>query len=178
MIKKIGAGILILVLAFLGSVASRDGNFRYERSGVINAPAEKIFPYLSSFKLGSEWSPYEKADPDMKKNVIGPDGQVGSVMEFEGANGNSGSGKLEFLKIVPNESVDLKLTMTKPFYGENLIEYKLTPEEGGTRFSWILSGKGGFVSKLMTVVMDCEKMMGDQFNGGIGNLKAIVEAQK
>jgi uncharacterized protein YndB with AHSA1/START domain len=174
--KKIGLSLLVLVIAFLGYVSTRDGNFRYERSDVINAPAEKIYPYLSSFKLGGAWSPFEQVDPNMKKTYSGDSGQVGSTMEFEG-NSEAGSGKLEMLKLVPNELVEIKLTMLKPFHAENFIRYTLTPEASGTRFSWEMSGDGGFMGKLISTFVDCEKMIGDQFSKGISNLKAVVEAQ-
>ncbi|WP_413612738.1 SRPBCC family protein [Bdellovibrio sp. HCB-110] len=177
MFKIVGLIIAIIVVGFLGYVSTRDGKFRYDRSGVINAPPEKIFPYLVDFKKGAEWSPYEKVDPNMKKTFSGPEAQVGSIMEFEG-NKDAGSGKLEILRIVPNEAVDIKLTMIKPMHAENLVEYKLTPEGTGTRFSWSMSGDGGFFGKLITVLIDCEKMVGDQFSEGINNLKTVVEAQK
>ncbi|MGE0764557.1 MAG: SRPBCC family protein [Bdellovibrionales bacterium] len=144
---------------------------------MIESSSDRIFPYLISFKRGAEWSPYEKIDPNMKHNYIGEDGQVGSIMEFEG-NQDAGAGKLEFLKIIPNELVEIKLTMLKPFYGENLVQYKLTPQGGGTRFTWSMSGNGGFMGKLINIFIDCEKMVGDQFSAGIQNLKTLVEAQK
>ena len=176
MLKKIGLGLVVILVAFLGYVSTRNGNFHYERSGVINAPAAKIFPYISDFRLGKQWSPYEKIDPNMKETLSGPIAQVGSVMEFDG-NKDAGSGKLEILKIVPNEQVDIRLTMLKPFYGENQVTYKLTPEGTGTRFTWSMSGNGGFMGKLMSVLIDCEKMIGGQFSEGIANLKALVEGQ-
>ncbi|NUN05764.1 MAG: SRPBCC family protein [Bdellovibrio sp.] len=98
-------------------------------------------------------------------------------MEFEG-NKDAGSGKLEILKIVPNESVEIKLTMLKPFHAENIVIYKLAPEGAGTRFSWSMSGDGGFLGKLLNVFIDCEKMVADQFTVGINNLKALIEGQK
>lgn len=172
--KTVGIIVLVLIVVFIGYVASRDGKFHYERSGVINASADKIFPYLSNFKLGGEWSPFEKVDPNMKKTFTGEDGAVGAKMEFEG-NKDAGSGKLELLALIPNQSVDIKLTMIKPFPAENLVQYKLTPEDEGTRFTWIMSGDGGFMGKLMNVFIDCEKMIGDQFDVGINNLKTLIE---
>lgn len=174
MIKKILLGLLVLVVLFLGYVSTRSGEFKYERSGVINAPASRIFPYLSNFKMGSQWSPYEKMDPNMKKTYVGTDGQVGSIMEFEG-NKDTGSGRLEMLKIVLNELIEIKLTMLKPMHGENLVRYKLSPEGTGTRFSWSIEGNGGFMSKLFTLLVDCEKMMGEQFEQGIATLRGVVE---
>ena len=176
MLKKIGLAILGLILVFIAYVATRDGKFYYERNGLIEAPAEKIFPYISNFKLGDEWSPYEKVDPNMKKTFTGTDGAVGSTMEFEG-NMDAGSGKLEIIKIVPNELVEIRLTMLKPVHGVNLVTYKLTPAEKGTLFSWSMSGDGGFIGKLMAVLIDCEAMIGGQFSQGIASLKTLVEGQ-
>lgn len=177
MLMKIFLGLGVLLVGFIAYVATREGKFHYERNGVINASPEKIFPYISDFRKGGEWSPYEQVDPHMKKTFLGPDAQVGSVMEFDG-NKDAGSGKLEILKIVPNESVEIKLTMLKPFHAENLVVYKLTPQGDGTRFSWAMSGDGGFMGKLLNVFIDCEKMIADQFTVGINNLKAVIEGQK
>lgn len=176
MFNYIALGFVVLIAAFCVFINTREGKFRYERSDVIKASPDKIFPYLIDFKKGSQWSPYEKMDPNMKKTYSGPDAQVGSVMEFDG-NRDAGSGKLEILKIVPNELVQIRLTMLKPFEGVNLVEYTLTPEADGTRFTWAMSGEGGFVSKLLNFFVDCEKMVADQFTAGINNLKALIESQ-
>ena len=171
---KVIVGALVVLGLFLIYVSTRNGSFRYERSGVIQAPAEKIFPYISEFKKAGEWSPYEQMDPQMKKTYSGTEGAVGSKMEFDG-NKDVGSGSLEVLNVVPQQSVNLKLIMTKPFYAENLIEYKLTPEGSGTRFTWAMSGNGGFLGKLLSVLVDCEKMVGGQMEKGIQNLKTLIE---
>jgi len=68
--------------------------------------------------------------------------------------------------------------MIKPFGAENLIEYSLTPEGAGTRFTWSMSGDGGFPSKLMMVFVDCEKMVAVEMEKGIASLKALIESQK
>ncbi|WP_413558958.1 SRPBCC family protein [Bdellovibrio sp. HCB209] len=174
MVKKIALGVLILVVVFLGYVATRPSAFRYENSTVINAPADKIFPYLSNFKLGGQWNPFEQADPNMKKTFTGEDGKVGSVFEFEG-NSDAGSGKLEMLQVIPNEFAQMKLTMTKPIAGEQMIDYRLTPEGQGTRFTWTMHGDGGFISKLMTVLIDCQKMFSNMMGKGFDSLKKVVE---
>lgn len=177
MAKKIILGVVAALVLLLGFVATRDGHFNYERSGVINAPAAKIFPYISDFKLGSEWSPYEKKDLQIKKSYFGQTGQVGSGMEFAG-NHEVGAGRLEMTGIALNQSVDIRLTMLKPFKGENMVHYKLAPEGTGTRFTWSMDGDGGFMGKLMTVLIDCEKMVAGDFEKGIENLKVLIEAQK
>lgn len=176
MFAKISIGVLVVLGLFLSYVATRDGKFHYERSGLIQAPKEKIYPYISQFKLCSEWSPYEKNAPNMKKEFTGVDGEVGSKMVFESQE--SGSGSLEFLNLVPNESAELRLLMTAPFAADHHIKYKLTTEGDATRFTWSMSGDGGFMGKLIGVLIDCEKMVGNQFLEGIQNLKVLMEAQK
>lgn len=168
MVLKIGLSLVSLLVLFLIYVSTREGKFQYSVSRKLNAPIDKVFPYLSNIKLGSEWSPFEKVDPNMKKEY------VGSKLIFEG-NKDAGAGSVEILKVVPNELVELKLIMTAPLKAENKIEYRVVPEDGGTRFTWSMSGDGGYITKLMTVFMDCEKMITDQFNKGMDNLQAIVE---
>lgn len=177
MLSKIIIGLVVVLAIFFGFVSTRNAQFRYERNGVINAPAEKIFPYISNFKLGGQWNPYEQKDPNMKKTFTGTDGQVGSIFVFDG-NKDAGAGKLEILKIVPNQSVQIRLTMTAPIAAENIIDYTLTPEGTGTRFSWAMSGDGGFIEKLIGVFIDCEKMVAGDMETGIRNLKTLVETQK
>ena len=79
------------------------------------------------------------------------------------------------MNIVPNESMTLVLRMTKPFKAENKVEYRLTPEGADTRFSWRMSGDGGFMGKLMATLIDCEKMVTKDFVVGIENLKKLAE---
>ena len=37
-----------------------------------------------------------------------------------------------------------------------------------------MSGDNGFVGKLFGVIMDCDKMVGSQFEKGFENLKSVV----
>ncbi len=165
---KILLSVLAVLVVFLLYVSTREGKFNYYVTRTINAPVEKVFPYLSDLKLGSEWSPFEKVDPNMKKEY------VGNKLIFEG-NSDAGSGSVEIIRVVPNESVELKLIMTKPFKAENMIVYKVVPVQNGTEFTWSMSGDGGYMGKLINIFIDCEKMITDQFVLGMNNLKAIVE---
>ncbi|AZZ35485.1 hypothetical protein CIK05_01270 [Bdellovibrio sp. qaytius] len=174
MVKKVLLGLVVVLVIFLGYVSTREGKFHYERSAVINAPAEKIFPFISNFKFGTQWNPYDQKDPNMKRSFTGNDGEVGSVMNFDG-NAESGSGKLEIVSLTPNSEAQIKLTMTKPIFAENMIIYTLKPEGEGTRFTWAMQGDGGFMGKLMNVFIDCEKMMTSEFEKGFTNLKAVIE---
>jgi uncharacterized protein YndB with AHSA1/START domain len=177
MVMKILVGLAVLLAIFLGYVSTKDGHFDYERSGVINASPEKIFPLMSTFAACQQWNPYDQKDPSMKRTIKGTDGKVGETEDFEG-NSEAGSGSLEITKVVPNQSLELKLIMTKPMHAKNMIEYKLTPEGTQTRFTWRMHGDGGFMGKLMGTLIDCEKMVTKDFVVGIENLKKLAESQK
>lgn len=174
--RKVLFGSAIVVLGFLGFVATRSDHFHYEKSGNLQAPAARVFPYLEDLHKGQQWVPYMEKDPNMKITFSGPASGVGSRMEFAG-NSEVGAGTLEIVKVVPNEAVDIKLTMTSPMHGENLVYYRLAPENGSTRFTWGMEGRSGFLGKLVGVFIDCEKMIGDDFAKGIAKLKSIVEAE-
>lgn len=173
---KILISVVVVIVGFLGYVSTRESKFNYSVSGQINAPIDKVWPYVSDLKLGGEWSPFEKVDPKMKKEFVNGTNTVGSKLNFDG-NAEAGSGSLEITNIVPNQSVDLNLIMTKPFPADHMINYRLVQVPGGTQFTWSMSGDGGFMGKLMSVFIDCEKMITDQFKKGISNLKTIVEAK-
>ena len=171
---KIIISILALFVVFFGYVASKDAHFSYSRSAVINTTPEKLFPLISSFAACAQWNPYDQKDSNMKRTIHGTDGQVGSIMEFDG-NKDVGSGSLEIIRVIPNQSLALRLKMLKPFRAENLVEYQLMPEGAGTRFTWKMSGDGGFMGKLMSTFIDCEKMVTKDFEIGIENLKKLAE---
>jgi hypothetical protein len=121
MSKKIFIGVGSLLLVFLIYVASRPNSFQYERSSLINVTPEHIYPYLTNFKLGGKWSPYERLDPQMKKIYQGPAAGVGAKIIFVG-NKYVGSGQLEILREVPYSLVEIRLLMTKPFAVSNISE--------------------------------------------------------
>lgn len=176
MAKKILISLFIIILGFIAYVASRPNHFRYERSGLIHASPEKIFPYLRNFKLGNEWVPFNKIDPNVKQTFTGPAEGVGAGMVFVG-NSQVGEGKIEILSEVPNSVVQMKLEMFKPMKGVNTVEYTLTPDTDGTKFTWAMWGDQPFLGKLVGVFIDCEKMVGDQFEKGIQNLTTLVETK-
>ena len=176
MLRNISVLFGFAVIGFLVYVQTRPAEFKYVRSAVIQATPEKIFPYLSQFKRANAWLPYNKKDPHTKYTYSGATEGVGQIMEFAG-NPEVGKGRLEMLKVVSNSLVEIKLTMLEPIQGENIIQYLLTPEAPSeTRFKWTLTGSGGFISKLMGVLIDCEKMVAADFEKGIQDLKILVNS--
>ena len=42
--------------------------------------------------------------------------------------------------------------------------------------TWAMYGKNGFIGKLFSLFMDCEKMVGPQFEQGLADLGKVVAA--
>jgi uncharacterized protein YndB with AHSA1/START domain len=170
MLIKISLAVLCITGLFAIYVSTRAEKFNYSVTMPIHAPVEKVFPYLSDLKLGGEWSPFEKVDPNLKKEFIGS-----SKMTFEG-NSEAGAGSVEITKVIPNERVELRLIMTAPLKADNKVTYAIVPlANGDSQLTWSMSGDNGFLGKLVSVIIDCEAMIQGQFTKGIVNLKTIVE---
>jgi len=165
----------VVVAATLIYAATRPGTMRFERSTVINAPAEKIFAILNDFRQWGLWSPYEKKDPDMKRDFSGPATGVGSVYDWNGDK-NIGEGRLTIIESTPYSHILLTIAFVRPGKFTNTIEFTLTPEPtGGTKFTWAMYGACPFMFKLMGVFFNMEKMMDADFQAGLRDLKAATE---
>jgi uncharacterized protein YndB with AHSA1/START domain len=174
MVRKTARVIVILVAVLLVFAATRPDTFRVERTALIKATPERIYPYLSDFRKGEAWLPYEKKDPTMKRTHSGAASGKGSVYEFEG-NKEVGTGRLEIVEAIPLSRVVIKLDMRKPIEGHDIIEYTLDPRGDSTNFTWTIHGSVPFLGKVLSIFVSMDKMIGKDFEAGIANLKAIVE---
>jgi len=113
----------------------------------------------------------------MKKTSSGPANGVGAAIEWQG-NSKAGAGKMEITDSVPSSLILMRLNKLKPFEASNLVKFSFVPEGSVTKVSWEMSGTANFISKLFGVLIDCENMVGAQFEEGLSNLKALVEANK
>jgi hypothetical protein len=57
-----------------------------------------------------------------------------------------------------------------------LTEFAFQPQDGKTLVTWTMTGKNNFIAKAFSLFMDCEKMVGPDFEKGLANLKAVAEA--
>ncbi len=172
--KTIAIIIAIAVLALLAFAATRSDNFRVERQINIKASPDRIFALISDFHRWSEWSPWEKIDPTMKRSFNGTANGEGAVYAWEGS-GKAGAGRMEILSAPPSTKVQIKLDFIKPFEGHNTAEFTLNPLGTDTQVSWVMYGPAPFISKLMGIFFNMDKMIGADFETGLINLKAAAE---
>ena len=69
----------------------------------------------------------------------------------------------------------MQLDMLKPMKASNKVVFTLQPTAGATTVTWAMTGRQPLIGKLMTIFIDCEKMVGGQFEKGLTSLKSIAE---
>lgn len=177
MLKKIGLGLVAVVVLFLIVVATRPGEFRYERSAAINAPPDAVFPLVNDFHNWNGWSPWDKLDPNLKRTYEGPAQGVGAMYGWTG-NDDVGEGRMTITDAKANESIKIKLEFIRPFAAVNDTEFTFKPEGAGTKVSWVMSGKNNFMSKAFGLFVDVEEMIGKDFDKGLAQMKQLAEEAK
>jgi uncharacterized protein YndB with AHSA1/START domain len=164
---------LALLLAY---AATRPDEFRVERRARIAAPADKVWPLVSELRSFNRWNPYERKDPLLKSQYDGSASGIGSRYAWE--SDKVGSGSLEITGQQPGRAVQMKLDFVKPFEAHNAAEFALQPTaDGATEVRWTMHGPANFISKLMGVFIDMDKMVGRDFEDGLRNLRQLAEAR-
>jgi carbon monoxide dehydrogenase subunit G len=173
MFPAIGGVLVLAVAGLLGYAASRPGSFRIERSAHLKAPPERIFALLEDFHRWSEWSPWEKLDPALKREYGGPERGPGATYHWIG-NKQVGEGRMEITGASAPGELTIQLDFIRPFEAHNTTVFTLRPEGDGTHVSWAMNGNSPYMMKVMGVFMDMDRMVGKDFEKGLANLRAAV----
>ena len=165
---------IVVIIAFLAIIAPK--SYDVNRSIAIDQPVSKVFDYLKYLKKQDEWSPWNKKDPDMKKEFVGTDGQVGATSKWDG-NKEVGSGEQEIMNIVENEVIETKLRFFKPWKSESDAYMKVRESDTAqTEVTWGFKGNNKFPVSIMMLFMNMDKAVGKDFDEGLANLKSLLES--
>ena len=160
---------VVLILA-----ATKPNSFSVQRATTIKASAEKIFPLINDFHQWGNWSPWEHKDPAMKRTYSGADSGKGAVYAWDGDK-NVGSGRMEILDASAPSKIVIKLDFFKPFEGHNTAEFTMLPQGDVTNLTWVMHGPAVFMSRVMQVFINLDRMIGKDFEVGLANLKNLTE---
>lgn len=174
MLKIIGIIVVIALAVVLGFAATKPDTFSLERSTTIHAPPGKVFAYINDFHQWSAWSPWEKIDPNMQRTYSGAPSGIGAVYAWSG-NSKAGAGRMEIKNVAPPLNAQIALDFTKPFETKNVIEFMIEPRGDSTGVTWVMRGPLPFVSKVMTVFISMDALVGKDFEAGLANLKVASE---
>lgn len=167
----------IIALIFIIVVAGQPDEFKMARSTVISAPPEKIFPHVNDLHMWEAWSPWAKLDPNSKSTFSGPPAGVDTSMKWEG-NSKVGVGRMTITESRPGQLIRFRLEFEKPMQATNTAEFTFRPEGNQTVVNWSMSGKNSLAGKIFGLFMNCDTMVGGQFEKGLASLKSVAEAAK
>jgi hypothetical protein len=174
MVMWIALVLVALLVVVLGIAAAKPNTFRIQRTTRINAAPDRIYPNIADFRRWEAWSPYEKLDAAMTKTHSGAANGPGAIYEWDG-NDKVGKGRMEIMEASAPRKVTVKLDFMKPFVAHNTAEFSLEPTGGSTDVTWAMYGPSPYVTKVMSVFINLDKMVGKDFESGLANLKALAE---
>jgi len=167
-------GLAAVAVVFVIVVAMRPANFRVTRTAAISAPPAFVFAQVNDLHKWEAWSPWEKIDPALKRTFEGPAAGPGASYRWVG-NNKVGEGCMTITESRPDEFIRFKLEFLKPFKASNVAEFTFKPEGNQTVVTWSMAGKNNFMFKAVGLFMNCDQMIGGDFEKGLAQMKSVAE---
>lgn len=166
----------VLIVGLLIFIMTRPNEFRVVRELFLKASPEVVFAQVNDLHCWDDWSPWAKLDPNAKLTYSGPREGKGASYTWNG-NNEVGEGTLTITESRPVKQLKMRLEFIRPFKCQNDVDFTFTPENGGTKVEWGMDGKNNFMSKAMCLFMNMDKMVGRDFEKGLGSLKTLTESK-
>ncbi len=163
--------VLLILLAVIGMLLPSSA--RVERSIVIDAQAETIFPYINGMRAFHAWSPWSDIDPQTEYRFEGPEQGVGSRMVWQSGDQQVGRGSQEITASVSNQRVDMELEFGDK--GDGRATFLLEPDGASTRLRWQFDTDFGWDVFGRYVGLMLDSMIGTAYDKGLKTLKTQVE---
>jgi uncharacterized protein YndB with AHSA1/START domain len=178
---KILSVLAILVLAVLAYATTRPDRIHLQRSILIAAPPETIFPLLDDFHNWKAWAPGDKDDRTMARTYSGAARGMGATSEWRGS-GSTGAGRMAITDEVPHTRVVVTVDFARPFVAHNINTFTLEQVGPGTltspqltKVTWSFDGSNVYLMRVMGVFVNLDHFMGKHFEDGLANLRAAAE---
>jgi uncharacterized protein YndB with AHSA1/START domain len=181
MLKRISLAVIavlgVAVASVLAYAATKPDSFRVARNVNIKAPPERIFPLINDLHKQLTWIPFDK-DPAAKRSYGSVTAGKGASYAWDG-NSDVGAGNIEIVDATAPSKVLMKLVMTRPMEAHNTVVFTLDPvaSSGATNVTWAMQGSQPFLAKIVSTFIDCDKMVGGEFDKGLAKLKALAESE-
>lgn len=170
-LKRIGLGLLILIvlLAVIGFFLPR--KVHVERSIVINAPVQAPFALVNDLAEWKKWSAWHKMDPKTKYEFSNP--SSGTNAWFSWNSEVTGKGKMTLTDVKEFEHIKSKLEFDG--YDASGADFFFNEDNGSVKVTWTMESDMGNnpFGRWMGLFMD--KMIGSDYEKGLAALKEESE---
>ena len=177
MLRKILLAVVVVAVAFVAFVSTRPARYRIERSARLEARPATVFALLDGYERFSEWSPWQKLDPQMTTTRQGPVHGAGATYRWSG-NDKAGAGSMHILAVVAEQSIEQEIRFERPFASVAHQTYVLVDEAGRTRVTWSMDGDNSFFAKAMQLFVSMDDLIGKDLDDGLKNLAPLVAAEQ
>src|ERR1041385_8564146 len=166
-------GIVLLALVVVSQFLP--STYRVERSVVIAAKPEGIFPWLNNLRKWPEWSAWNAAkDPTLGYAYEGAEEGVGAASRWDSKK--FGEGSMKISEADPGKSLKFDLAFD---HGKYLSKGTITLAAAGegTKVTWAMDGtvSRNPLDRFFSLMMD--SMVGKDFEEGLRNLQAKAEGK-
>ena len=141
-LKYIFLLLLLSVVALSIFIATQKGDFKVERSKVINSPKEVVFNYVNDLKNWSDFGSWTLSDPETSYTY--PANTVGRGGSYSWES-KDGDGKIATLYVKANDSIAQKMNFNG---SDSKVAWKFKDTIGGTKVTWSTEGKMSFTMKI------------------------------
>jgi hypothetical protein len=167
--KKFLIGLLVVIIAAAVLGFFLPGDYKVERSVVINAKPSAVHALVGDLRRWDDWTPWKEDDPSVQVVLGEKTSGVGASQTW---TSKSGAGSLRFTAADEDKGITYDMTFEK-WTSQGAIRY----EEIGksTKVTWTMDGSvdtpviGGYFALLMP------SMIGGSFDKGLARLKRESE---
>lgn len=168
---------IVAILLIIALFVKR--NYSIDREIIVNKPKRDVFNYIKYLKNQNHYSKWAMMDPNMIKTFTGTDGTVGFKSAWDSNNKNVGKGEQEIKMITEGDRISYLIHFIRPFAGiaESYMSTIATTMTQ-TKIKWEFQSKMNYPMNIMLLFMDMNKMVGNDLETGLNNLKKILEKQE
>jgi hypothetical protein len=168
--------LLALVALVLIRAAFVGNDLLIEKNITIARSAQDTFDYVKLLRNHRYFNKWTMADPNVQITYSGNDGEPGFSSHWTSTIKNVGEGTQTISSVVANARIDYNLEFVKPFKDTAGSYLAIEVAANGTcTVKWGFTGQRNFMQKIMHVLINIEKMLGNDLQISLENLKLIVE---
>jgi uncharacterized protein YndB with AHSA1/START domain len=171
LLRVVGGLVLVAVLVVVAGFFV-PSTYRVERSLVIAAPPERLYPLVAAPRRWPEWSMWNRRDPAMAMSFFGPESGAGAGWSW--VSRTEGKGRMTFLTADPARGFTYELYFPD-YQSTSTGDIRFERQGAGTRVTWTNVGSVGANPLMHYMALAMDRMVGPDFEAGLANLKAIAE---
>ena len=166
--------VVLLGIIVIGIGFALPSDYRVERSVDVEAPPERIYPFVAAPRRWQQWSIWTRRDPAMTIVYFGPESGAGAGWRWDSKT--EGRGEMTLVEADPAHG--LRYTLYFPdFDSTSTGSIVLAPTSAGTRVTWTNAGSTGRNPLKHYLAATMDRLVGPDFEAGLHNLKTLAEKQ-